>query len=41
MIFIMTENVGYILSTLGGVFLGTLAMGRYAPRATDANLHHT
>ncbi|KAJ6112306.1 hypothetical protein N7523_008367 [Penicillium sp. IBT 18751x] len=41
MIFIMTENIGYILSILGGVFLGTLVMGRYAPRATDANLHHT
>lgn len=26
----MTMNVGYFLSILGGTFLGSLAVGRYA-----------
>ena len=30
MLAVMTMNVGYFLSVLGGVFLGSLFMGRYA-----------
>lgn len=30
MLAIMTLNVGYFLSVLGGTFLGELAVGRYA-----------
>lgn len=26
---VMTMNVGYFMSVLGGVFLGSLAVGRY------------
>lgn len=29
MLAIMTMNVGYFLSVLGGIFLGELAVGRY------------
>jgi hypothetical protein len=29
MLAVMTLNVGYFLSVLGGVFLGSLALGRY------------
>lgn len=29
MLAVMTYNVGYFLSVLGGVFIGTLAVGRY------------
>lgn len=29
MLAVMTMNVGYFLSVLGGVFLGSLAVGRY------------
>lgn len=29
MLAVMTMNVGYFLSVLGGVFLGELAIGRY------------
>jgi hypothetical protein len=29
MLAVMTMNVGYFLSVLGGVFLGSLAIGRY------------
>jgi hypothetical protein len=29
MLAIMTMNVGYLLSVLGGTFLGSLALGRY------------
>ncbi|WEW61408.1 hypothetical protein PRK78_006898 [Emydomyces testavorans] len=32
MLAVMTMNVGYFLSVLGGVFLGDLAVGRYAHR---------
>ncbi|KAG9239159.1 low affinity copper transporter [Amylocarpus encephaloides] len=32
MLAIMTMNVGYFLSVLGGTFLGSLALGRYAIR---------
>jgi len=31
MLAVMTMNVGYFLSVLGGIFLGSLALGRYAP----------
>ena len=30
MLAIMTFNLGYFLSVLGGIFLGELAVGRYA-----------
>lgn len=29
MLAVMTMNVGYFLSVLGGIFLGDLAVGRY------------
>lgn len=29
MLAVMTMNVGYFLSVLGGVFLGSLAVGRF------------
>jgi hypothetical protein len=29
MLAIMTMNLGYFLSVLGGTFLGSLALGRY------------
>ena len=29
MLAIMTFNVGYFLSVLGGIFLGEIAVGRY------------
>ena len=29
MVAVMTMNVGYFLSVLGGVFVGELAVGRY------------
>jgi hypothetical protein len=29
MLGVMTMNVGYFLSILGGTFLGSLALGRY------------
>jgi len=31
MLAVMTMNVGYFMSVLGGVFLGGLALGRYTP----------
>lgn len=30
MLAVMTMNVGYFLSVLGGIFMGELAAGRYA-----------
>ena len=30
MISVMTMNVGYFMSVLGGIFLGSLLVGRYA-----------
>ena len=30
MLAVMTFNVGYFMSVLGGTFLGSLAVGRYA-----------
>lgn len=30
MLAVMTMNLGYFLSVLGGVFLGSLLVGRYA-----------
>lgn len=30
MLAVMTMNIGYFLSILGGTFLGSLAVGRYA-----------
>lgn len=30
MLAVMTMNIGYFLSVLGGTFLGELAVGRYA-----------
>ncbi|RDL37290.1 Uncharacterized protein BP5553_04723 [Venustampulla echinocandica] len=33
MLAVMTMNVGYFLSILGGTFLGSLAIGRYAVQA--------
>ncbi|EAS27432.3 copper transporter [Coccidioides immitis RS] len=35
MLAVMTMNVGYFLSVLGGVFLGDLAVGRYAHRSDE------
>lgn len=37
MLAVMTLNVGYFLSVLAGLFLGELAVGRYAALADD---HH-
>jgi len=31
MLAVMTMNLGYFLSVLGGIFLGSLALGRYVP----------
>lgn len=33
MLAVMTMNLGYFLSILGGTFLGSLAIGRYAANA--------
>lgn len=33
MLAVMTMNLGYFLSVLGGTFLGSLAAGRYAVMA--------
>jgi hypothetical protein len=33
MLGVMTMNVGYFLSILGGTLLGSLAFGRYASQA--------
>jgi hypothetical protein len=30
MLAVMTQNIGYFLSVLGGTFLGELLVGRYA-----------
>lgn len=30
MLAVMTMNVGYFMSVLGGTFLGSLVLGRYA-----------
>jgi len=30
MVVVMTMNVGYFMSVLGGIFLGSLLVGRYA-----------
>lgn len=30
MLAVMSMNIGYFLSVLGGVFLGSLVVGRYA-----------
>lgn len=38
MLAVMTMNLGYLLSVLGGVFLGSLVLGRYGGW-TDAYLH--
>lgn len=38
MLAVMTMNVGYFLSTLAGLFLGELAVGRYATTTDDD--HH-
>ena len=34
MLAVMTMNVGYFLSILGGTFLGSLALGRYTTTFT-------
>ena len=36
MLAVMTMNVGYFMSVLGGIFLGSLALGRYT---TGAETH--
>jgi hypothetical protein len=33
MLAVMTMNIGYFLSILGGTFLGSLAIGRFAATA--------
>ena len=33
MLAVMTMNVGYFLSVLGGTFLGSLLLGRYVNKA--------
>lgn len=33
MLAVMTMNVGYFMSVLAGVFVGSLAVGRYASTA--------
>jgi copper transporter 1 len=38
MLAVMTLNVGYFLSVLAGLFVGELAVGRYA--ALSADEHH-
>lgn len=35
MLAVMTMNVGYFLSVLGGVFIGDLAVGRYVHRLEE------
>lgn len=37
MLAVMTLNVGYFLSVLAGLFIGELAVGRYASTVDD---HH-
>ena len=37
MLAVMTLNVGYYLSVLGGAFLGELLVGRYSSHVED---HH-
>lgn len=40
MLSIMLMNVGYFLSVLGGIFLGSLAVGRYGGRTLgDVTVH--
>lgn len=38
MLAVMTLNVGYFLSVLAGMFIGELAVGRYARH--DSEEHH-
>lgn len=35
MLAVMTMNVGYLLSVLGGTFLGEVAFGRFSSKASD------
>lgn len=37
MIAVMTMNVGYFLSVLGGIFLGTLIAGRFGSDAASGH----
>jgi hypothetical protein len=39
MLSVMTMNVGYFLSVLSGIFLGSLAVGRYGGGALG-EAHH-